>query len=74
MVHIFLSHPSGVTVHVAKQIVLVTDSDGQVQKISLDTGDIVEDYFPSLSQPTGLTVDWLTDKVYIIDGNKVSIY
>ncbi|KAL5011108.1 hypothetical protein ScPMuIL_013413 [Solemya velum] len=62
---------TGVAVHVAKQIVLVSDSDGEVHRISLDTGDIIRNFFPSLMQPSGLTIDWLTDKVYIIDGNKI---
>ena len=53
-------------------MLLVSDTSGKVTLISI-TGDYRKDnLYPSLLKPTAISIDWLTDWVYIASGNKVS--
>ncbi|KAK7463223.1 hypothetical protein BaRGS_00038208, partial [Batillaria attramentaria] len=61
----------GVGVHVRRQLIIVSDSDGQVSVISLTGDHTMENHYPSILLPTAISVDWLADRVYIASRKRI---
>ena len=66
---------SGLDVHVIKKFLFVSDTSGSVRRISLKDENnkqirtIVRD---RSRRPSHLSVDWLSDKLYMLEENKIS--
>lgn len=58
--------------HVAKQLVLITDDSGRVTLVDINGTVLNDDLYPNfLFEPTAIDVDWLNNYAYIVDGHKV---
>ena len=67
----FLPSP-GVGIHIRRQLIMLSTSEGKVVSISIAGDNTVADLFPSLLQPTAIAIDWLADRVYIASRNRVT--
>ena len=59
--------------HIQKQIILCSDSEGRVHRVTMATKMVTEDVYPSISHPGAMTIDWLHNYTYIVDGLLVSL-
>lgn len=59
---------SGLAVHISKKLLFVSESDGHVAKMSMETN--ITTYIVTPEQinfnPLDLSVDWLNDQLYIL--------
>ena len=67
----FLPSP-GVGIHIRRQLIMLSTSEGKVVSISIAGDNTVADLFPSLLQPTAVAIDWLADRVYVASRNRVT--
>lgn len=67
------SAPIGVGIHIRRQLIMLSTSEGKMISISITGDNTVADLFPSLLQPTAIAIDWLADRVYIASRNRVTV-
>ncbi|XP_064629628.1 proto-oncogene tyrosine-protein kinase ROS-like isoform X2 [Lineus longissimus] len=61
----------GVTVHTARKLVFFSDGTGKVHRIKLNRNNSHDVIYKSFLHPSALSVDWLNDKLYIVEDNKI---
>ncbi|CAG2239895.1 Tyrosine-protein kinase Btk29A,Tyrosine kinase receptor Cad96Ca,Discoidin domain-containing receptor 2,Tyrosine-protein kinase receptor TYRO3,Putative neurotrophin receptor LTRK 1,ALK tyrosine kinase receptor,Tyrosine-protein kinase ABL2,Tyrosine-protein kinase abl-1,Tyrosine-protein kinase receptor UFO,Macrophage colony-stimulating factor 1 receptor,Leukocyte tyrosine kinase receptor,Tyrosine-protein kinase receptor Tie-1,Receptor-type tyrosine-protein kinase FLT3,ALK tyrosine kinase receptor homolog scd- len=49
-------------------MIVCSDSSGQVHQVSMVDSSITDNFYPSISHPGAITIDWLHNYTYIVDG------
>ncbi|XP_035828604.1 proto-oncogene tyrosine-protein kinase ROS [Aplysia californica] len=57
--------------HVSRRLVLATDKSGRVTVISLADKQVRQNHYPSILDPTAISVDWLADRVFIASRDRI---
>ncbi|XP_013070385.2 proto-oncogene tyrosine-protein kinase ROS-like isoform X4 [Biomphalaria glabrata] len=57
--------------HVSQEMIFASDSRGMVTRISLDTKQIRSNHYPGINNAGAITVDWLSDRVYVASADRI---
>ncbi|XP_025097919.1 proto-oncogene tyrosine-protein kinase ROS-like isoform X4 [Pomacea canaliculata] len=61
----------GIGIHIRRQLLILSDSEGRVSIVSISGKSVSPNMFPSLLQPTAVSVDWLADRIYIASQRRI---
>ncbi|XP_074649999.1 proto-oncogene tyrosine-protein kinase ROS-like [Tubulanus polymorphus] len=61
----------GVAVHTGKNIIFFSDSAGNIHRLFLDQENMQQVVYHSYNVPSALSVDWLNDRVYMVEGHTI---
>ncbi|XP_059177002.1 proto-oncogene tyrosine-protein kinase ROS-like isoform X2 [Physella acuta] len=60
-----------IAVHVSQNLLLVSDSAGTVTLVNLTSETNRTNHYPSIPAPGAITLDWLSDRVYVASEDKI---